>query len=172
MNNTNIFELAQNKLLILYIIDKANKLFSEDELTSFMLTHDFLNYFYFKQYLNELLDSNLIEINSEDNFYITEDGKKTLDLFISRIDNEIKNKANNYLKVYKKNKIDEKSIVAKIFKDDCSRIFVNLIIKEIDYEILNLHIEAANEDYANLICEKFKNNPENLYKNIINYFTE
>ena len=45
------FELALNKLLILYIIDNFNHKLKENDLSYFVLNIELFNYFYFKQYL-------------------------------------------------------------------------------------------------------------------------
>ena len=51
------FELALNKLLILYIIDNFNHRLKENDLSYFVLDIELFNYFYFKQYLKELVNS-------------------------------------------------------------------------------------------------------------------
>ena len=59
------FELALNKLLILYIIDKFNHKLKENDLSYFVLDIELFNYFYFKQYLNDLESTGLVLFDSD-----------------------------------------------------------------------------------------------------------
>ncbi|EFI41320.1 MULTISPECIES: DUF4364 family protein [Peptoniphilus] len=170
METLNISELAQNKLILLFIIKGADNLFTEEELTSFILEREILNFFLFKQYISELLESNFIIFDSKNNYHITEDGKNALELFIENIPVEIKDKIIPSIMLFKRNKTSEKSVLSSYYKDEFERFFVNLTLKESENDILNLTLEVPNEDYAKSICENFKNNPDDFYLNIINYF--
>lgn len=57
----NTEELAQNKLLLLYIIDKSNSSLTNNELTELVLKNNYMNYFLVQQYLSELIESGFIE---------------------------------------------------------------------------------------------------------------
>ncbi|NLV88030.1 MAG: DUF4364 family protein, partial [Tissierellia bacterium] len=62
----NTEELAQNKLLLLYIIKFSNRTFTNNELTEFVLERNYMNYFFIQQYLSELVDSHFIEKTNTD----------------------------------------------------------------------------------------------------------
>jgi len=51
-------ELAENKLILLYIIDKVNIPISNLQITKIILENKFMNYFMLQQLLNELCTSN------------------------------------------------------------------------------------------------------------------
>ena len=63
----NTEELAQSKLLLLFIIDKSNTPLSNEELTEFILEKNYMNYFLTHQYLSELVETGFIEYREEDN---------------------------------------------------------------------------------------------------------
>lgn len=170
MNNSEIIELAQHKLLILYIIKGANHLFIDEELSRFILENDLLNYFFLKQYIVELLESNLISLDSNDCYFITEDGSLALDLFINKIPKDVLSNLKNKITEFKKNKIKDQSVISKYYKDDYDRFYVNLSIKENESVIFSLNFEVPTEDYAKLICSNFKETPENFYLKIIDIF--
>ena len=52
--------LAENKVLILYILDKLNKPIHTDSLLSLVLEVQEMNYFYFQQFLLDLLENQYI----------------------------------------------------------------------------------------------------------------
>ena len=58
----NTEELAQNKLLLLYLIKSAATVFTNTEITEFVLEKNYMNFFLVQQYLSELVESNFIEI--------------------------------------------------------------------------------------------------------------
>ena len=53
--------LAQDKVLILYVLNYLKKEITESDLFKFISPVDDMNYFYFKQILSDLVDSKLIE---------------------------------------------------------------------------------------------------------------
>ena len=62
--------LAENKVLILYILNKVGKSISNDALLNLVLAVTDMNYFYFQQFLLDLLENNYI-IKSFNIQYIT-----------------------------------------------------------------------------------------------------
>ena len=60
--------LAENKVLILYILNKIDKPVNNDELLQLVLSAQDMNYFYFQQFLLDLLENKYIEVYDKDNF--------------------------------------------------------------------------------------------------------
>ena len=60
-------ELAENKLIVLYIIKKVNYPISNTQLSEIVLENNLMNYFIFQQYLTELISSKFILEKLEDN---------------------------------------------------------------------------------------------------------
>ena len=57
--------LAENKVLILYILNKIDKPVNNDELLQLVLSAQDMNYFYFQQFLLDLLENKYIETYKE-----------------------------------------------------------------------------------------------------------
>lgn len=171
MDKSNVRELAQNKIIILYIVKRLGGLFTEEELIAFILKFDIYNYFYFKEYLNELIDSKLVAYNSENNIIITNDGIETLEYFSDNIGDNLKENLNEYIDIFKKQEIYNNVITANYYEEN-EKYYCNLSIKEQEKDIFFLKIEAPDREYAKNICEKFKNNPQILYKNIISVLSK
>jgi len=73
--------LAENKILILYILDKVGKPISHNELLELVISISDMNYFYFQQFLLDLLDDNYVSTFKKENddiYELTEDGKNAL----------------------------------------------------------------------------------------------
>ncbi|NRT27469.1 putative transcriptional regulator [Clostridium beijerinckii] len=54
-------ELAENKLLMLYVLKSIKNPISNTQLTEIILENNFINYFTFQQYLSELEESKFVE---------------------------------------------------------------------------------------------------------------
>ena len=54
-------ELAENKLLLLYILKTLRQPISNTQLTEIVLENSFINYFTLQQYVNELEEAQFIE---------------------------------------------------------------------------------------------------------------
>ena len=77
--------LAQNKVLILYILNTVNKPVNNDELLQLVLSITDMNYFYFQQFLLDLIENKYIENyhpedSSESLYRITNSGIEALNL--------------------------------------------------------------------------------------------
>lgn len=60
--------LAQDKVLILYVLNYLKKDITESDLFKFISPVDNMNYFYFKQILSDLVDSKLVETYTKEEF--------------------------------------------------------------------------------------------------------
>ena len=93
--------LAENKLIILYLIEKIEIPLSNSEICQFALEKNLMDYFSVQQYLSELVESGLLEMATENNstrYTITSDGEDTLNYFIKHISNYAKSVINNFAK--------------------------------------------------------------------------
>lgn len=70
--------LAESKVLLLYILNKVGKAISHNELLELVSSVSDMNYFYFEQFLLDLLeDTYIIKYEKEDNeiYELTTEGK-------------------------------------------------------------------------------------------------
>ena len=84
----NSSELAENKLLMLYVLKSIKEPISNTQLTEIILENNFMNYFTFQQYLAELAESKFVkyqEANDKKLLILTEKGDNVLSLFKDRI---------------------------------------------------------------------------------------
>ncbi|CDZ74811.1 hypothetical protein ING2D1G_0649 [Peptoniphilus sp. ING2-D1G] len=170
MNNLTFNEFAQNKIIILYIINKFKFPLSQSELTAFIMNNEIYNYFFFMEFLNELISEDFISIEN-DKIILNESAKKALLFFDDGIGEDLKMSLDEKILQFNKDTLIENSIRSEYFLDD-GIYYCNLSIIENKREILNMKIEAPNEEYAKLITENFKNNPLDLYKLIITQFSK
>ncbi|SHE84514.1 protein of unknown function [Tissierella praeacuta DSM 18095] len=167
----NTEELAQNKLLLLYIIKSSPISFTNSEIIEFVLEKNYMNFFLVQQYLIELVESKFIEIiadNSKEVYIILEKGEIALSYFEDRISSNIKEELNKeFNKIEKKNKI-ETQVITDYFEKANNQYVVNLKLIENEETLFSLYLDVPTKKQVELICSKWKEAPDFIYQNIIN----
>jgi len=158
--------LAQNKLLILYIMNKVNKALNEDELLRIVLSVTDMNYFYLKQFILDLLEMKYI-INYEANgislYEVTEDGKNVLELTENIIPGIKKLEVDSKFKENMINIKDEFAVVAEFVPEGKNEYFVTLKIVENNKSLVDITLLAGSREQANLIIDNWKNSAHIIY---------
>ncbi len=88
--------LAENKILILYLLSIIDKPINNDALYRLILSVQDMNYFYYQQFLLDLENNKYIINYQKENeivYEITERGKSTLDLTIDVLPRNYKSKS-------------------------------------------------------------------------------
>ena len=168
---SNTLELAENKLLILYIINKINLPISNMQLTEIVLENNLLNYFTLQQYIFELINSNFIEPLEKDNktrLYITNDGVKILNMFVNRISSSKIELIDTYLDNHIEKIKKQITITADYTIENKNNFLVNLKASENDLTLIDIKLSVPSNSQARDLCKKWKSNSSELYKKIIN----
>jgi len=168
----NSSDLAENKLLMLYVLKSIKDPISNTQLTEIILENNFINYFTFQQYLSELEESKFVEYheaNDKKLLILTEKGDNVLTLFKARISpSKI-----SIVDIYIKEKIGSIKKELTIHADytlgngDDSFI-VDLKAIEDQALLMELKLSVPTKNQATSICAKWKENPSEIYTNIIN----
>ena len=116
-SDNNTTALAENKVLILYILDQIDDGIIEDGLYKIITSINNVNYFYFKQVLTDLLDTKLVGIftkeEEEDVIKITSEGTNALSLTEDVLPGILKLKADNVFKKELSSIANETSVIAE-----------------------------------------------------------
>lgn len=164
-------ELAENKLILLYIIDKINLTVTNMQLTKVVLENKYMNYFTLQQLLNELCDSNFLntsELDGKEAFSITENGKQTLSFFQNLIPPGIKTRIDGTIADIKKSIKTELLITADYINENENEYFVNLKINEEQFNLIDLKLTVGTKNDARFICNNWKDYSQEIYSEIIN----
>ena len=162
--------LAQDKVLILYILKKLNKDITSNDLFKIMSNINDMNYFYFRQILVDLVDSKLIGSYTKDEnsvYEITTDGKTSLDLTIDVLPGLSKLKADTVLKNELNKIIDESSIIAEYIPENESNFTVKCKIIENNNTIFEVKTFAGSRERAKSIADNWKNNANTIFPRIL-----
>lgn len=163
-------ELAEHKLLLLYIFNKIKFPISKNQITQIILENNFINYFTLQQYISELLSSGFLVQVMDDNKHrlnITDKGNKVLSLFEGRLSQNKKDAIDEYLKNHLQNIKKEVTVSADYTIEGSNNFIVNLRAFENNVILIDLKLNVASNKQARELCDKWKSNSSDIYNKIV-----
>ncbi|AGK97932.1 DUF4364 family protein [Clostridium pasteurianum] len=164
-------ELAENKLLLIYILKQIKLPVSKNQLTEIVLKNNFINYFTLQEYISELISANFISYNDIDGKHrltVTSKGDKVLNMFSNRVSETKKTLIDTYIKSNIINIRKEISLTANYTLANNDSFTVNLKATENEITLIDLKLNVVSNKQARDLCSKWKNNSSELYTKIIN----
>lgn len=166
--------LAENKVLILYILNKVGKSISNDSLLNLVLAVTDMNYFYFQQFLLDLIENKYIVSYSTDNstlYEITDFGRETLTLTQDIIPGIIKLRVDSNFKDELVSFEDKHSVVAEYIPRSENNYIVTCKIIDNNDTIFEVKTFAGSREKAKDIVDNWNNNADSIYPEILGALT-
>ena len=167
----NTTELAENKLLLLFVLEVLNRPISNTQLTEIVLENNLINYFTLQQYISELDSSQFIsykDVNEKKLLIITKKGENVLSFFKDRISPSKIAIVNSYLNA----KLDlikkELTVQSDYTLEKNDSFLVDLKALEDNSTLMELKISVPTKKQAISLCSRWQNNPSDIYTNIVN----
>ena len=163
-------ELAENKLILLYFLNKLNMPISSLQVIKIILENKFMNYFLLQQNLQELCENGLLECGLVDGktFYsLTSRGKQILSYFCGYIPVGIKARIDNTVSELRKNIRNETMIKADYTVESEDKYTVSCKVLEDDFPLISLEITVGTKNDARTICNNWEKHSEQIYSEII-----
>ena len=167
--------LAEGKVLILYILNKIGKPVTNGELLKVVTALTDMNYFYFQQFLLDLIDSKYVVYYSNESemvYSLTEDGKETLKLTVDLIPGIHKLRIDNNLKENINQVEEEVSVTADFIPLNENEYNVKCKIVENNITMFEITTYAGSREHAKQIADNWKANAQEIYPQILNLLTE
>lgn len=166
----NSTELAENKLLVLYVIKTLKQSISNTQLTEIILENNFINYFTLQQYISELVSSDFLrydEVNDKNLLTLTREGDNVLSFFNSRISPLKKKIIDDYLLSMMDSIKKELTIHSDYTISENDMFLVDLKAFEGDSLLMELKLSVPTKKQATNLCNDWKENTSDIYNNII-----
>lgn len=171
-SDNNTTALAENKVLILYILNQIQDGIIEDGLFKIITSINNVNYFYFKQVLTDLLDTKLVGIftkeEEEDVIKITSEGRNALSLTQEVMPGILKLKADNVFKKELSLINNESSVSAEFIPKNENDYTIKCKIVENNETIFEVKTFAGSRDRAKRIVDNWNQNATTIYPKILN----
>lgn len=168
-SNSDKNNLAENKVLILYILNRIEKDITNDGLYKIISSVNGLNYFYFQQTLKDLVETNLVGYTKDDDTVvrITSEGKNAFELTKDLLPGLMKLKADRIFEEELANIEEDSSVVAEFIPKNENEYTVKCKIIENNETIFEVETYAGPRDRAKKICDNWNNNAVQIYPRII-----
>ena len=172
-NMSNNESLAEDKILILYILKKVNKPISHKELLELILTVADINYFYLQEFLDDLLEDNFIQkYNEEIELYkLTDEGEQALELTLDLIPGITKLKIDSQFKQSLDFIKDKFSISAEYNPISENEFIVTCKIIEDNSAIFKLETYVGSKEQASQIVNNWNRKAAEIYPKILENLT-
>jgi len=168
-------EMAENKLILLYIINKISMPVSNLQITKLILENRFMNYFLLQQFLNELCENSLLSstlLDGKTLYNITHSGRQTLSYFPNLIPVGIKARIDNTISTIRKNIKNETLITSDFTPQSENEYIVACKVCEDNFSLIDLKITVGTKNDARIICDNWKKHPQAIYAEIIESLTK
>lgn len=166
-----IRQLAEKKLIILYLVEKMGIALSNSEICQFSLEKNYMDYFSVQQYLLELVDAGWLEKNKENHstrYTLTDKGEEVISYFIGSISEKIKNEINEYVNENSKRIRAEYEVTANYFLELNNDYLVKCgLCDNQGATLMEISVSVATKNQAQQICNNWKKNVNKLYGNIL-----
>ncbi len=157
--------LTLYKLIVLYMLDKVNFPMTNAQLSDFILTQGYTDYFKFQQTMSELLESGLIQgetIRNNTYYTIQDKGRETCHFFQGKISSAIKEDIHRFLRENEYELREEVSVLADY--DRSGREYeVQLRVREQGSDMMKLFLRVPSEEHAKVMCRRFEEKNQSVY---------
>lgn len=170
-NSDNATTLAENKVLILYILNLIDGEFRQDNLFKIITSINNINYFYFKQVLTDLIDSNLVGTYTKEEepvIKITSEGKNAYILTKDVLPGIMKLKADSIFAKEFPTIEEESSVIAEFIPKSENEYTIKCKIVENNETIFEVKTFAGSRDRAKRIVDNWNQNATTIYPQILN----
>lgn len=170
-NSNNATTLAENKVLILYILTLIDRDIRQDDLFKIMASINDINYFYFKQVLTDLIDSKLVGTYTKEEepvIRITSEGKNAYILTKDVLPGIMKLRADHIFQKEFSSIEEEASVIAEFIPKNENDYTIKCKIVENNETVFEVKTFAGSRDRAKRIVDNWNKNANKIYPKILN----
>ncbi len=161
--------VTENRLIILYLMYQMDMPLSWEHLYNFAV-NDYMDFFEFQTYINEMAQNGIIETNKEENityYSLTDDGEKTVNTFSKLIPESKRKSIISYVRKNKGVIKKEYAVSANYFMYDENEYVVKCSFIEDDVTLMELNLTVVNKEMAKLVKKNWKQKVSTIYNNLL-----
>ena len=167
--------LAEHKLLVLYILNKIGKPINQKALLELVTSITELNYFYFQQFLLDLIENKYVITYKKDDeimYDITPEGKRAIELTADMIPGILTLGVDNQLKQNLEDIEDKFSVSSDYTPVDDNHFTVKCKIIENNNTLFEIQTFAGSKEQAKAIVDNWNNRATEIYPKILDLISE
>lgn len=166
--------LTENKLLMLYSVDKLGCI-TNNQALRFFIENDFMDYIDVQLSLAELTEGKLLYVNSEAlgmTYYVTELGMDAISFFKSKVPASRRRAVDEKVDEYQRQFMHESNVFADYTTAMNGDIIVRLAARENGILLFEMNISVSGTEEAKTMCENWKKNSSKVYSMVLGALTE
>jgi len=163
-------EKAENKVLLLYFMNRVRIPVSNMQLTRIMLENRFINYFLLQHCIHEMQKDELIITETRENIdYYTPsaEGLKMLEMFIDLLPVGLRARLDENIDAIRSVMRLETSIVAEYTLENEDEYEVKCKILEDFKPLIDIRLSVGSREDARSICNNWKTHAKEIYPEVI-----
>ena len=162
--------LAIYKLIILYLLDRAEGEIAMDRISSFLLEKGYVNFVSLMQTYSQIEESGLVRSRTSADrcfYYITAEGRQTLKLFGAELGREIRKQADEFLLTEGAALRSEQSVKTDCIPAENGMYNVILKVMERNESVMEIRLQVPDRGLAEEICRRWPEKNEKIYNSLI-----
>lgn len=168
-------KLAENKLIIMYLLNKADCTLTNLQMLRLLYDFEDFNYYYFQHLLSDLVSQEYVanyQQGEEWLYEITPQGKEILELTENILPGIVKHKLNVITKDLLQSVKNEVAVTAEYIPVSANEHITRCKITEAHKVLFELNIHCVSNEQARKIAENWKKSANSLYPEIIQMLTK
>ena len=152
-------KLAENKLIILHLLQKMGISLSNSEICQFLLEKNYMDYF---SWLEKTQEQN------HTRYTLTDDGEEVMNYFINRISDDVKNEINTYVRENSKRIRAEYAVTANYFPELNGDFLVKCgLCDDSGATLMEVNVSVVSKTQAQQICRNWRKNVNIYYRDFL-----
>ena len=171
MSDETEYKNAENKLLLLFLIEKMELPLSRSQITDYVQQAEFMDYYTLQQTLAEMVEGGYLEEASDSNntrYSITGDGQTTLEYFEKHIPSSVRAMINSYIKEKRRDIKKDYETNATYFPNvENNEFIVKCGVYEDERALMEISVSVDTRDQARIIQTNWNSHAKVLYGKLI-----
>jgi len=175
LDEKNKERLAENKLMILYLLEKANCTLTNLQIQRLLYDVDNFNYYYFQHIISELVNQEYVANYKQDDewlYEITPEGKQVLELTANILPGIVKHQLDMIISEQLSMVQNEVAVTAEYIPEGDNDYITSCKITEAHKVLFELNIYSASKEQARIISDNWKMHANDYYPKIIEMITK
>ena len=163
------------KLIILYMLRRANFPLTNAQITEFMVSKEYTNYFGVQEAIGDLIEAKLItseRLRNTSQYQASIDGENTLEYFSYMISDGIKKDIDEFVRENAFSMRNESSTKSDYILTENKEYAVHCWVQEGRESLIDLTINVPTEGEAEQVCANWPSKSQEIYKFVLENLLE
>lgn len=155
------------KFLILYIAARVSEPLPRSDLQALTMIDDGIDYFAFAECLNDLVETEHLHLDEQEQYAITPKGLKNSEICQSSLPYSVRMRADGEIDAYNKELLRRRQVRAAVTRRDNGTYTVELSLSDDVDNVMRLQLMVATQEIADDLAGRFRENPEKVYGDML-----